>query len=127
LREVGLTTEQLFLMQSNGGLMRIDVAASYPNETLLSGPAAGVIFWANMARLTGRQQIVTFTWAAPAPTSASSPGCLRGDARGQDHRAFSLVAFGGAGPVHASRAARNVGIPRGATGRPSSNSSTRPQ
>src|SRR5262249_20625251 len=32
--------------------------------------------------------------------------------RGQDHREFSLVAFGGAGPVHGSRVARNVGIPR---------------
>ena len=59
LREVGLTTEQMFIMQSNGGLMRIDVATSYPNETLLSGPAAGVIFGANVARQTGRQKIIT--------------------------------------------------------------------
>jgi N-methylhydantoinase A len=32
--------------------------------------------------------------------------------RGLDHRSFALVAFGGAGPLHATRVARNVGIPR---------------
>src|SRR5262249_21050007 len=32
--------------------------------------------------------------------------------RGLDQRKFALVAFGGAGPVHATRVARNVGIPR---------------
>jgi N-methylhydantoinase A len=31
--------------------------------------------------------------------------------RGLDQRAFALAAFGGAGPVHATRVARNVGIP----------------
>ena len=32
--------------------------------------------------------------------------------RGLDHRKFGLVAFGGAGPLHATRVARNVGVPR---------------
>lgn len=32
--------------------------------------------------------------------------------RGLDPRQFALVAFGGAGPAHAARVARNVGIPR---------------
>src|SRR5579884_442290 len=32
--------------------------------------------------------------------------------RGLDHRKFALVAFGGAGPMHATRVAGNVGIPR---------------
>jgi N-methylhydantoinase A len=32
--------------------------------------------------------------------------------RGLDQRTFALVAFGGAGPIHASRVARDVGIPR---------------
>lgn len=43
LSEAGLTTKQIFIMQSNGGLMSIDVASSNPVQTLLSGPAAGVI------------------------------------------------------------------------------------
>ena len=43
LMRSGVTTPQLFLMQSNGGLMRIDVAARFPNQTLLSGPAVVTI------------------------------------------------------------------------------------
>jgi N-methylhydantoinase A len=60
LRSAGLTTQRVFLMQSNGGLMRISLAANYPVQTLLSGPAAGVIFGAETARLTGRQRVITF-------------------------------------------------------------------
>jgi N-methylhydantoinase A len=241
LREAGLTTEQLFIMQSNGGLMRIDLAASYPNQTLLSGPAAGVVFGAEMGRITGERNLITFdmggtstdisvmpdgayqetrqgqingqdigtpmiqirtlgagggtiAWIGPdgllkaGPRSAGAapgPACygrggelptvtdanlvlgyldtgglvggrvtldrelaeqairkhvadplglsLRDAAlgiirvvnvnmevglrlslseRGLDHRSFALVAFGGAGPLHAARVARNVGIPR---------------
>ena len=52
LIERGLTTPQLFLMQSNGGLMRISLGARHPNQTLLSGPAAGVIAGAELARAT---------------------------------------------------------------------------
>lgn len=60
LREEGLKTGQLFIMQSNGGLSRIDTAANHPNETLLSGPAAGVVFGANIGAATGEENIVTF-------------------------------------------------------------------
>lgn len=60
LRGVGLTTEQMFIMQSNGGLMRLDVAARYPNQTLLSGPAAGVVFGAGIGRLCQQPNVVTF-------------------------------------------------------------------
>src|SRR5262249_12241813 len=54
LVDAGLRTPQLFLMQSNGGLMRISLGALYPNQTLLSGPAAGVIAGAELSRLTRR-------------------------------------------------------------------------
>ena len=60
LIERGLTTPQLFLMQSNGGLMRISLGARHPNQTLLSGPAAGVIAGAELARATERRHVVTF-------------------------------------------------------------------
>ena len=43
LKSRGVTTPQVFMMQSNGGLTRISVGAHYPNQLLLSGPAAGVI------------------------------------------------------------------------------------
>jgi N-methylhydantoinase A len=60
LREAGLTSKSLFIMQSNGGLMQIDIAAEYPNQTLLSGPAAGVVFGAGLGTLIGEPNIVTF-------------------------------------------------------------------
>ena len=56
----GVTTAQKFLMQSNGGLMRISLGARNPNQTLLSGPAAGVIAGAELARATRRGHLVTF-------------------------------------------------------------------
>lgn len=60
LSAVGVTTPQKFLMQSNGGLMRINVAARHPNQTLLSGPAAGVIAAIEFARSAGRRHVLTF-------------------------------------------------------------------
>ena len=60
LIERGLKAPQLFLMQSNGGLMRIALGARHPNQTLLSGPAAGVIAGAELARVMDRPHVVTF-------------------------------------------------------------------
>ena len=60
LRAAGIATPQIFLMQSNGGLMRVNVGARYPNQTLLSGPAAGVVSGIELAGLVGRSNLVTF-------------------------------------------------------------------
>ncbi|MEX0923669.1 MAG: hydantoinase/oxoprolinase family protein [Rhodovibrionaceae bacterium] len=60
LAEAGLTTKQIFIMQSNGGLMSIDVASSNPVQTLLSGPAAGVISGKYLGEITGFKNLVTF-------------------------------------------------------------------
>jgi N-methylhydantoinase A len=60
LVEAGLTTPQLFLMQSNGGLMRIALGTRHPNQTLLSGPAAGAIAGTELARVTDRRHVITF-------------------------------------------------------------------
>ncbi len=60
LDSIGVSTAQKFLMQSNGGLMRITIAARHPNQTLLSGPAAGVIAATELARVAGRQHVLTF-------------------------------------------------------------------
>jgi N-methylhydantoinase A len=60
LNDRGVTTPQKFLMQSNGGLMRISLGARHPNQTLLSGPAAGVIAGAELARTTKRGHLITF-------------------------------------------------------------------
>lgn len=60
LRDIGVTTKQVYLMQSNGGFMRVNVAARFPNETLLSGPAAGVVFGREIAALDNHGNVVTF-------------------------------------------------------------------
>lgn len=60
LREREVSTRQVFIMQSNGGLMSIKVASDNPVQTLLSGPAAGVISGAYLSRLTGLPNVVTF-------------------------------------------------------------------
>src|SRR5262249_45098083 len=59
LKQHGVTTPQVSLMQSNGGLMRINMGARFPNQTLISGPAAGVVAGAALAASTGRRNLVT--------------------------------------------------------------------
>ena len=56
----GVATPQLYLMQSNGGLTRLRTGARHPNETLLSGPAAGVIAGTALAARAERRNVVTF-------------------------------------------------------------------
>jgi N-methylhydantoinase A len=60
LSDAGLTTGQSYVMQSNGGLMRITVSSQHPNEILLSGPASGVVFGLELGRLIEEQDVVTF-------------------------------------------------------------------
>lgn len=59
LQDEGLTTGQSYAMQSNGGLMRISLAGAYPNESLLSGPAAGVAFGLRLGERTDEGNLVT--------------------------------------------------------------------
>ena len=59
LKQRGVVTPQVFLMQSNGGLMRITLGANFPNQTLLSGPAGGVVAGEELSRITGHSDIVT--------------------------------------------------------------------
>jgi N-methylhydantoinase A len=60
LTNAGIKTPQRFLMQSNGGLMRLSIGARHPNQTLLSGPAAGVIAGVELAQRMGERHVVTF-------------------------------------------------------------------
>ena len=55
----GIDTPQRFLMQSNGGLMRLEVGARFPNQTLLSGPAAGVVAAAELGRVASLSHLIT--------------------------------------------------------------------
>jgi len=56
----GVTTPQLYLMQSNGGLMRMNIGARYPTQTLLSGPSAGVVGGIEVAGACEMSHAVTF-------------------------------------------------------------------
>jgi N-methylhydantoinase A len=84
LIERGLTTPQLFLMQSNGGLMRISLGARHPNQTLLSGPAAGVIAGAELGRTAARSHVLTFDMGGTSTdTSVIIDGRLLETTQGQ--------------------------------------------
>ena len=51
---------ELFIMQSNGGVMSAAAAQRYPVHTVLSGPAAGVIAAANLAGQSGFANLITY-------------------------------------------------------------------
>ncbi len=50
---------ELLIVQSNGGVMAVDTAKSYPVRTALSGPAAGVIAAQAIAKAAGVENIIT--------------------------------------------------------------------
>ena len=50
----------LYLMGSNGGILEVDEAISIPAVAVESGPAAGVVAAALVARQTGRQNLLSF-------------------------------------------------------------------
>jgi len=49
----------VFIVQSNGGVMSLDTAASLPVRTALSGPAAGVTAAASIASAVGIDNLIT--------------------------------------------------------------------
>ena len=59
LREAGMSTP-IYSTKSNGGIMTASSAAKVPVETLLSGPASGVIGAATIARQSGHPRVITF-------------------------------------------------------------------
>ena len=81
LRELGILGKQLYIMQSNGGLMRIDVAARFPNQTLLSGPAAGVVFASQLGLALGERDVVSYDIGGTSTDIAVMPGCRYRESR----------------------------------------------
>lgn len=84
-----------------GGRIRLDprLAETAVGETL-AAPLGRDVPGAAAAVLT----------VVDASMAAAIRLCLA--ARGRDPRAFTLVAYGGAGPMHATRVARRLGMPR---------------
>jgi N-methylhydantoinase A len=60
LRELGITTPRLYIMQSNGGVATFPAAAKRPVATVLSGPAGGVIASLGISQRVGIKNIITF-------------------------------------------------------------------
>lgn len=61
-------------MQSNGGLMRLEVASQHPNETLLLGPAAGVVFGRDVGERARLENVVTFDMGGTSTDISVLPG-----------------------------------------------------
>lgn len=51
---------ELFIVQSNGGMISAAAAKKFPVQTVLSGPAAGVIAAANLAGQCGESNLITY-------------------------------------------------------------------
>ncbi|MFQ5682256.1 MAG: hydantoinase/oxoprolinase family protein [Candidatus Binatia bacterium] len=60
LREIGVITPKLYIMQSNGGVSTFQSAAKKPVATVLSGPAGGVIASLGISERAGISNIITF-------------------------------------------------------------------
>jgi N-methylhydantoinase A/oxoprolinase/acetone carboxylase beta subunit len=52
--------KELFVMQSNGGLISPELARDFPVRIIESGPAAGILMCAIVGKEEGREQIITF-------------------------------------------------------------------
>ena len=57
--QMGIKVEPLTI-HSNGGLMSVETVRSFPVRTCLSGPAAGVVGAAEVGRVAGFRNLVTF-------------------------------------------------------------------
>ncbi len=60
MREIGVTTPKLYIMQSNGGVSTFKGSAEKPVATVLSGPAGGVIASMGTCERVGIDNIITF-------------------------------------------------------------------
>ena len=60
MRELGVVTPKLYIMQSNGGVSTFKGSAEKPVATVLSGPAGGVIASMGTCERVGIDNIITF-------------------------------------------------------------------
>lgn len=60
LNELGISTLQKYIMQSNGGMSTFEATSRQAVATVLSGPAGGITAAANAALMTGFQNLITF-------------------------------------------------------------------
>ena len=60
LSKADISTQQKYVMQSNGGMANFSTSANKSVATVLSGPAGGVTASVQICRATGLQNLVTF-------------------------------------------------------------------
>ena len=60
LRQLGVGTDQRYIIRSNGGVASFDTARGRSVQTILSGPAAGVVTAQHVAESTDLANLVTF-------------------------------------------------------------------
>lgn len=72
LRALGVT--RLHVMHSNGGLLGVETVAERPVQTVLSGPAAGVVGAQAVSREAGYEEIITFDMGGTSTDVAVVPG-----------------------------------------------------
>lgn len=75
LRQVGYKDE-IYIMQSNGGIATVEYAVKYPAAFIESGPAAGVIAAAYYSKILGDQQVVSFDMGG---TTAKASAIISGE------------------------------------------------
>jgi 5-oxoprolinase (ATP-hydrolysing)/N-methylhydantoinase A len=56
---------RFYLMQSAGGLASPEMARRFPIRLLESGPAGGGLATALFGKSAGRDNVISFAWAAP--------------------------------------------------------------
>ena len=77
IADVGIDSD-LYIMQSNGGTMGADTAIDKPVQTILSGPAAGVIGSVGLASQAGERNIISVDMGG---TSFDVSLCYQGEVR----------------------------------------------
>jgi N-methylhydantoinase A len=71
------SVKQLWVMQSNGGLLRATEARAQAVRTLLSGPAGGVVGAIEVARLSGFERVLGFDMGGTSTDVSLSEGSPR--------------------------------------------------
>ena len=79
----GVAPRKLSVMQSNGGVIRAETAASQAVRTALSGPAGGVVGAQHLARQIGIENIISFDMGGTSSDVALCPGELPTTSEGE--------------------------------------------
>jgi N-methylhydantoinase A len=75
--EDGLDGRRLRVMQSNGGRISTEVASTLAAQTVLSGPAGGVVGAFQLAKMAGLDQVITFDMGGTSTDVSLCPGHIQ--------------------------------------------------